>query len=115
MSSIWLRTALILAVPAVVFFGGAEIMTRLSGRARVVQRFAQLPEAADRKPLNQRLHYDKSAVERHWSALRSDPRALAAEARFLEMDLVFPLVYGSAFAAALLLAWAFAGRPFNPA
>ena len=114
MSHIVLRAAVIVALPALVFFGGAEIMTRLSGRARVAQRLARLPEA-DRKPLNQRPHYDRAAVERQWAALDEDADALAAEARFLELDLVFPLLYGGAFAAALLMAWAALGRPFNPA
>jgi len=106
-----LKTALILVIPAIVFFGGAALMTRLSGRAVVTKRLAALPKE-DRTPLNSRLRYDKPSVVRHWGAL--DRAALAAETRFLEMDLVFPLAYGGAFLAGLLIGWAMLGRSFNP-
>src|SRR5215208_5929885 len=106
------RAVLIAALPGIVFLGGAQMITRLSGRDRVVERLGGLAEG-DRKPLNQRLHYDRTAVDRHWGAL--DAGAFAAEARFLEMDLVFPLLYGAAFLASLLIGWAALGRPFNPA
>jgi hypothetical protein len=106
------RAALIVAVPTVVFIGGAAIMTRLSGRAIVTRQLEALPNKADRTPLNSRLHYDQPAVERHWGALNAD--ALAAETRFLEMDLVFPVALGGAFLAVLLLGWATLDRSFNP-
>jgi hypothetical protein len=106
-----LRPLLIVAIPAVVFFGGAALMTRLSSRAIVTKQLESLPKA-DRTPLNSRLRYDEQAVATHWGALDRD--ALAAETRFLEMDLVFPLAYGGAFLAGLLLGWAMLGRSFNP-
>lgn len=104
--------ALMLVVPAAVSIGGAALLSRLSGRAIVTAQLATLPEE-HRKPLNSRWHYDRPAVEQHWRAL--DEKALAAETRFLEMDLVYPFAYGGAFLAALLLGWAMLGRPFSPA
>jgi hypothetical protein len=108
-----MRSIFILGLPVVVFLGGGAIMSHLSGRDRVIERLRQLPDAADRRPLNSRLHYDAAAVQRHWGAL--DPSTLAAEQRSLELDLIFPLLYGAALASSLLLAWAALGRPFNPA
>jgi hypothetical protein len=61
----------------------------------------------DQKPLNQRLGYDTKAVERYWGAL--DPPARRAEQRFLELDLVFPVFYGTALAVSLLTASAMLG------
>jgi hypothetical protein len=108
-----LGAALVIVLPTVVSVGGGAIMTRLSGRAIVTSQLAKLPKA-DRTPLNSRwLGYDKPAVERHWGVL--DRAALAAETRFLEIDLFFPIVYGGAFLVALLIAWASLGREFNPA
>jgi hypothetical protein len=103
--------ALMLVVPAAVSIGGAALLTRLSGRATVTAQLAKLPEE-HRKPLNSRWRYDRTAVEQHWRALDED--AIAAETRFLEMDLVYPFAYGGAFLTALLLGWAMLGRPFNP-
>lgn len=108
-SVVWV--ALMLAIPAAVSIGGAALLTRLSGRAIVTEQLATLPKD-DRTPLNSRWRYDKDAVGRHWTAL--DEKALAAETRFLEMDLVYPFAYGGAFLTALLLGWAMLGRPFNP-
>jgi hypothetical protein len=106
------RAVLIVAIPLVVFFGGTMLMTRLSGRATVDAQLESLPDKSDRTKLNTRLHYDREKVARHWGALKPD--GLAAETRFLEMDLVFPLAYGGAYLAGLLLGWAALGRSFNP-
>ena len=100
-----------IVIPAGVSIGGGALLKRLSGRAAVEARLATLPEE-HRKPLNSRWHYDKPAVEQHWRAL--DREALAAETRFLEMDLVYPFAYGGAFFTALLIGWAMLGRPFSP-
>jgi len=88
-----------LALPILVFFGGAEIMNRLSHR-----------QPAREKPLNRRFHYDIGDVQRVWGAF--DRAGLRAELRVLELDLVFPFLYGGALAASLLLAWNALGRPF---
>ena len=91
---------LMLAIPAVAFVGGAWIMDELSGRKDVPN-----------PPLNRRFHYDKGDAETYWNAFKD----LGAEKRFLEIDLVFPFLYGGALAAGLLMAWAWQGRPFHPA
>jgi hypothetical protein len=94
----------ILALPVVVFWGGAWVMTKLSGR--------QVDKQV--KPLNRRWSgYDADAARSYWDA--AEKRAPGAERRFLEVDLIFPFLYGGALAAALLMGWALLGRPFHPA
>lgn len=97
------NAVVMLLLPAAVFFGGGWIMAKMSGRVLMKQE----------KPLNQRFGYDVEAVQRAWQAF--DERALGAERRFLELDLVFPFLYGGALATGLLLGWASLGRRFNPA
>lgn len=108
-----IKAIFMIALPTVVFFGGAWIMSEMSDRERVMERLSQAAAPADQKPLNQRLCYDVAAVHRHWGAL--DDTARHAERRFLELDLIFPFLYGVALATSLLMAWASLGRPFNPA
>jgi len=107
-----LRAIFIVALPAAVFLGGVAIMKRITHHQDVETRASSLPNPCDRKPLDQRFGYDAGAVGRYWGALDS---ARAAEQHFLEVDLVFPFLYGGALAASLLLAWSTLGRPFSPA
>lgn len=100
---------IVLALPVAAFFGGAAVMTALSGRKHVRKRLCEVAAAQDRKPLNQRWGYDVGAVDRHWRAF--DSAAFRAERRFLQLDLVFPLLYGLAMAASLLMAWTLLGYP----
>ena len=66
----------------------------------------------ERKPLNHRLQgYDVPAVKHVWGVL--DSRLLDREHAALRVDLFFPLLYGSAFAVSLLLAWKLWGHSFN--
>lgn len=91
-------------LPAVVFIGGAWLMLALSHRQ----------EVEGIKPLNQRLcGYRLKDVRQLWEALSDKGRC--AEKKFIELDLVFPFLYGAALATGLLLAWAALGRPFHPA
>lgn len=90
-----MRILFLLALPAVVFVGGAWLMTELAQREAVVARHRAYLAENDQTPLNQRFHYDVNDVRRHWDAL--DPVTLASERTFLELDLVFPLLYGGAF------------------
>lgn len=114
MGGVILKAVLIVALPVAVFMGGSTLMARLSGRETVKQQLREKAEPRDAKPLNLRTAgYDAGAAGRHWGAL--DAHARGIERRFMEMDLVFPLVYGAAFTAALLLAWGALGRPFHPA
>lgn len=109
-----IKVVMLLTLPTLVFYGGVQIMSKLSGRADVMKQLREKLKASDAKPLNQRMTgYDLEAVSRHWGAL--DQAARTSEERFLEMDLVFPFFYGGALAGALLFAWAALGRPFHPA
>lgn len=107
------RAIFMVALPAAVFSGGVLIMKKVSGYQEVEDQASSIPNPCDRKPLDQRFGYDAGAVDRYWGALNKDARA--AEQHFLEVDLVFPFLYGGALAASLLLAWSMLGRPFSPA
>jgi hypothetical protein len=104
---------MIVLLPLVTFVAGARLMAAWTRRERVTRRLQQHAAPRDRKPLNQRLHYDLGAVQRHWGAL--DREALAAEKQFLQLDLVFPLLYGAAFIISLLLGARMAGPAIDRA
>ena len=107
-------TLLLLVLPLAVFFSGAWVMSAVSGRDYVIEQLRQNAAPEDRKPLNERIRgYDAADLDRHWGSL--DGRARRFEQRFLELDLLFPCLYGAALATSLLLAWAALGRPFHPA
>lgn len=95
-------------LPYATFRAGTLLLGLLSGwkdRQEVARRLKGL-DKADRKPLNQRIQgYDRPAVRRFWGALALDPDLLPSEERSLRLDLFFPLLYGAAFTASLLLAW----------
>ena len=102
-----LKALLLLAVPLAIFYAGGYAMSCLSGRE--VTR--GLPRDDPRTPLNLRATgYDAEAVAANWNTM--DEARLTQERTFLEVDLVFPFLYGGAFLAALLLGWAMVGRPF---
>jgi hypothetical protein len=100
----------ILALPTIAFVGGGWLMLEISGRGRATQLLAKA-EPADRTPLYRRLTYDIDAVKRHWGAL--DSGALHSERRFLQLDLVFPFLYGAALTFSMMMAWEALGRRFN--
>lgn len=75
---------------------GGWIMKRLTRYGAVIERVAS--EGANDTPLYARIIYNKDDVTAFWGAMDKD--ALAGERRFLLTDLVFPLWYGAAFAAA---------------
>jgi hypothetical protein len=113
MSNFIVKVIVILTLPTTAFLGGAWLMFEISGRERVTQSLVDKAEPADRKPLYRRLNYDIDAVKRHWGAL--DSEALHSERRFLQLDLVFPFLYGAALAFSLIMAWEALGRRFHPA
>ena len=113
MDNFVVKAVILLALPTIVISGGAYIMSKLSGREQVTQRLQGHAKTEDRRPLGFRvLGYNPEEVKSHWSAL--DPGTLKLERRALEIDLIFPFLYGGALAAALLLAWVALGRPFQP-
>ena len=115
MSNLWkILLSILLAVwlPLAVLFGGAGIMTILSGHNYVTKQLRENATPKDRKGPNERfLGYDTDAVDRHWGVL--DERALDSELRFLQLDLIFPIFYGAALAFALLQAWVDVGKTFS--
>jgi hypothetical protein len=112
MTSVTIKAIFLLALPLAIFVGGAWMMGAISNRQEVQARLRAVAKAEDQKPLNQRAWYDLADADRHWGALDSETRA--AEQLFLELDLVFPFLYGAALATSLLLAWAALGRDFSP-
>jgi len=101
------KAILLLAIPAVVFLAGSFAMRKISGREYVLR---QIESSGQAPPLNQRIGgYDAAAFDRYWNAL--DAEARARERYFLQLDLVFPLLYGGALTFALLRAREAAGRP----
>jgi hypothetical protein len=113
MTYLILKAILLLALPVVVLVSGALLMGKLVGREYLMQQLHQKADAKDQKSLNQRITgYDLAEVSRQWGALDNQSRTI--ERHYLELDLVFPLLYGAALASALLLAWAVLGRPFHP-
>lgn len=113
MGTLIVRAIVILALPLIVFLGGASLMQRLSGHKQVTDQLQKLPEE-DRTGLGLRkTGYTLAAVKTFWGALNKE--GLASESRNLELDLLFPFLYGSAFAGSLLCAWAASNRPFHPA
>jgi hypothetical protein len=102
-------------LPFVVFWIGALTMRRLTGQREVARRLVdKLPARRDQTPLNQRfLGYDRAAVQRHWGALAIDPPLLRSERSALLLDLIFPLLYGAALVASLLLCRRWLQPPFD--
>ena len=103
-----IKLLVIVTVPVAVFFSGSYLMMYMTGKVKFPRN--SYPASV---PLNLRFRgYDKTSAIDHWKWLGPDGRL--AERRFLECDLVFPVVYGGAMLASLLLAWAAIGRPLNP-
>lgn len=113
MSGVGEKIFIMLFLPSVFFLGGARMMSMMSDREYVTDRLReQISKAEDRKPLNLRWGYDTAALKSLWGVL--DKRGLEAERKFLTLDLIFPFVYGGAWAISLLIGWVALGRPFNP-
>lgn len=92
---------------------GLFIMNKLSRHSDVQKQWQEKAEPDDQKELNLRCGgYNRAAVHRHWAAL--DQQALALQRYFLQLDLVFPLLYGFALAIPLRGNWAILGEPFAP-
>ncbi len=100
-------------LPPAVLVAGGRTMSRLSGRDFFRTRVKLRAAPRDRKPLNRRFGYDAGAVHRHWRVLGD--AGCAAEGRFLKLDISFPLVYGAALTAGMVVFWIVLGRPFHPA
>ena len=95
----YLMASLAVLLFPVVLNGGAALMSKMSGR--------RPPE----KPLNQRLcGYNVEDVKRNWTLIKGAGE-LKAEEKLLEYDRAFPIFYGPALAASLLIASSMLGWP----
>lgn len=90
-----LTVVLVAALPNVVFFAVAKIMSLVTGRQAALAN----SRPPNPKPLNMRLSYDAAAMDAFFKAL--GPSGLAAEQRFLRVDLLFPVIYGGTLATSL--------------
>ena len=109
MGTLIVRAIVLLALPLVVFLGVGYLMQRLSDPSKLGKQVKK-----DYTGLGLRCTgYNLEQAKTYWSELKK-AGALDAEQRMLEMDLVFPFIYGAAFAGALLCAWAALGRTFHP-
>lgn len=104
MKSVIGKVSLAIGIPTVVFAVFALLMMDLTGR----NQFPQTDDPAS-MPLNSRITgYDTVDVSEYWHWLGTDGRA--TEKRFLQADLVFPILYGAGLLAGLLLASADGNR-----
>jgi len=114
-----LRSLIAFLLPMVVFLLGAGVMIGVSRHVQVSRQLNLLPGETDRQPLNQRLTgYDLETVRRQWSIFTPEVSGarLAGEMRrseklILQLDLVFPLIYGASFLFSYGLIWTQLGRP----
>lgn len=107
----WPQIVLMVALPFTVWASAGWVMQQMSERQAILARYKEAPEK-EKKPLNQRLFgYRGDQVTAQWGRLGE---LLPAQQRFLELDLIFPFLYGGAFAVSLLIGWALLGRPCQP-
>jgi len=99
-----LQAIVIIALPMTVFLVGGWLMEKVSGRT--------FP--ADEKPLGRRFGYTADDAKKQWEKL-ANSKSLETEKHFLELDLVYPFLYGGALAFSLFMAWAALGGTFNAA
>jgi hypothetical protein len=97
-----------------VFFGGVRIFAAL-GRASIFEQpAARLADRGDREAPYRRFRgYNAAALQRYFSGF--DRAAFEAFRRTLQADLLFPLFYGGAIAAALFIGTAHLQHPFPSA
>ena len=103
MANIFVTSVVAIALPVAAMIGGGSLMARVAPR--------EVP--AEKRLLSRWQGYSVEEARAYWSAFQRP--GLEAERRFLEVDLIFPFLYGGAFLGSLLLLWSALGRPFPPA
>jgi hypothetical protein len=104
-------------LPIVIFLLGGLFLNWCTNRNAITTKLRELDQARrgsseeKRVTMDQRLSYDASTFGRYLSAV--GPDLLPVEQRFLKGDLLFPLVYGGALLASLVILWNAMGRPFH--
>ena len=100
------RLILALGLPLAAFLAGGAWMMKITGRGNFPQ--TAVPESV---PLHFRLGgYDALEVRAYWEWLGAEGQL--AELRFLNLDLLFPLLYGGTLLLGLFLLWKGLERPF---
>lgn len=110
MIRLFAQMVVVVVLPVAAFVLGGWLMSQVVDRQYLLNRLSTAG-AADSKPLGQRLTYDADAVKRHWDKL--DPRGREIARQVLEIDLVYPCLYGGALIFSLAIAWWILGRPLN--
>jgi len=110
MIRLFAQMIVVVVLPVAAFVLGGWLMSQVVDREYLLNRLST-DSAADSKPLGQRLAYDADAVRRHWAAL--DPRGREVARQLLEIDLVYPCLYGGALIFSLAIGWWILGRPLN--
>jgi hypothetical protein len=106
------RAIILLLLPAAVLFGGSWLISKETGRDRVLQALKTLPARADRTPLGLRWRpYDADSVHRHWTPMK-EHGVLGVEKQVFQLDLVLPVFLAAAFLFSLVLAWKARGWNF---
>ena len=100
-----LELVIILGLPIVVFLIGKNFVEKFSNQKHIQEVLKKnIASCKDRIPLYARFGgYNTDKVKLYWKALY--PHAIKDEKRFLYLDLLFPLFYGSALIISISLAW----------
>src|SRR5919198_4249113 len=100
-------------LPVLVYVVYVGIMWVVSDQNYATKQWREKASRKDRTPLFARTRgYDADAVAHHWAALEHDPRGLRSQRLFLQMDLFFPLFYGTALAVSIWRVWEAMGKTF---
>jgi len=106
MNQLLAKLSLVLGLPLLAFLLGGAWMMGVTERGNFPKSNA--PECY---PLHFRFGgYDAADVRAYWDCLGTEGQL--AELRFLNLDLLFPLLYGGTILLALFLLWKWLGRPF---
>jgi hypothetical protein len=109
-----LKAVLVFIVPLVALGVGIRVFDRLPEYKAIQHRIVgEKPLYRSVEPIYARpAGYSAEEAAAYWQLLAEDA---ASERHMLKVDLAFPVFYGTAFAAALLLAWSTLGWSFSRA
>jgi hypothetical protein len=103
-----LELIIILGLPIVFFLIGKSFVEKFSNQKHIQEVLGN----KHLKPLYVRSGgYNTDEVKLYWKALY--PSAIEDEKRFLYLDLLFPLFYGSPLITSILFAWIRLNRPLS--
>ena len=114
MTDLWWEIAKVLGLPLIAYIVGVWLIDKFSGQNLIPDflRWVKAQLRPDSIPLNLRFRgYTTHAVEQYWQPLGANKRK--EEKRFLWLDLLFPLLYGSALIISIDMAWAHLEKTSN--